>query len=93
MDLLDAVVEGSRERIRPIIMTTTTTVFGILPMLLITGEAGKAEIWGSLALCTAGGLTSSTLLLLIVVPVMYFHGDRLRLWAAAKWSELRPRKT
>jgi HAE1 family hydrophobic/amphiphilic exporter-1 len=89
MVLLEAVVEGARERIRPIVMTTSTTVFGILPMLLITGESGKAEIWRSLALCTAGGLTSSTIFLLIVVPVIYFHGDRLRLWAAAKWSELR----
>jgi len=92
MALLEAVVEGARERIRPIFMTTSTTVFGILPMLLITGDSGKAEIWGSLALCTAGGLVTSTMFLLIVVPVVYFHGDRLRLWAAAKWSELRLRK-
>jgi HAE1 family hydrophobic/amphiphilic exporter-1 len=92
MPLLEAVVEGARERIRPIIMTTGTTVFGILPMLLISAESGQREIWASLALCTAGGLVTSTMFLLIVVPVIYFHGDRLRLWASAKWSELRLHK-
>jgi HAE1 family hydrophobic/amphiphilic exporter-1 len=87
--LLEAVAEGARERIRPIIMTTGTTVFGILPMLLIPAESGKMRIWSALALCTAGGLVSSTLFLLIVVPVVYIHGDRLRSWAAVKWNEFR----
>ena len=86
-DLLEAVLKGTRERFRPILMTTGTTVFGILPMLFVKAEAGKREIWSSLALCTAGGLVSSTVLILIVVPIFYFYGDRLKPWFAGKLRE------
>jgi HAE1 family hydrophobic/amphiphilic exporter-1 len=87
--LHEAVVRGTRDRIRPILMTTATTVFGMLPLLLISAEANKRQIWSSLALCTVGGLTSSTLLILLVVPVLYYHGDGLRAWAAEKVREAR----
>ena len=76
--LLDAVVEGARDRLRPIIMTTGTTVFGILPMLLLTAEAGKRQIWNALALCTAGGLVSSTIFILAVVPIFYYYVEKRR---------------
>jgi HAE1 family hydrophobic/amphiphilic exporter-1 len=76
--LLDAVVEGTRDRLRPIIMTTGTTVFGILPMLLLTAAAGKRQIWNALALCTAGGLVSSTLFILAVVPIFYYYVEKGR---------------
>ncbi|MCX6566474.1 MAG: efflux RND transporter permease subunit [Candidatus Aminicenantes bacterium] len=91
--LLEGVVEGARERVRPILMTAGTTVFGILPMLFIPAGSGRMKIWSSLALCTVGGVTSSTLLLLIVVPVVYVYGERLRNWAAAIWHELRRRSS
>jgi HAE1 family hydrophobic/amphiphilic exporter-1 len=87
--LLEAVVRGTRDRVRPIFMTTATTVFGMLPLLLIGAEANRRQIWSSLALCTVGGLTSSTLLVLVVIPVLYFHGDGLRAWGAEKASEAR----
>ncbi len=90
LPLLDAVVIGTRDRIRPILMTTGTTVFGILPMLLVQAEAEiKRQIWSSLALCTVGGLTSSTLFLLVVIPVLYYRGDGLKGWFAARIAELR----
>jgi len=89
--LIEAAVEGARERIRPILMTTGTTVFGILPMLLLPVESGKMRIWSSLALCTAGGLVTSALFLLIVVPIVYVQVDHLRRWAAAWWSRIRSR--
>ena len=76
--LLDAVVEGTRDRLRPIIMTTGTTVFGILPMLLLTAEGAQRPIWRALALCTAGGLVSSTLFILAVVPIFYFYVEKRR---------------
>ncbi len=76
--LLEAVLEGTLERVRPVLMTAGTTVFGILPLLFFRTEAGRGEIWSSLALCTAGGLASSTVLILVVVPIFYFHGERLR---------------
>ncbi len=91
LTVVEAAVEGARDRLRPIIMTTGTTVFGILPMLLIPTQTGKMRIWSSLALCTAGGLVTSTLLLLIVIPILYVHGERLRLWAASRWQAFRSR--
>jgi hydrophobic/amphiphilic exporter-1 (mainly G- bacteria), HAE1 family len=86
-DLLEAVLSGTRDRVRPLLMTTSTTVFGILPMLFIKAGAGRREIWSSLALCTAGGLVSSTILILIVVPIFYFYGDRLKPWFARQLAE------
>jgi HAE1 family hydrophobic/amphiphilic exporter-1 len=89
LGLHDAVVRGTRDRIRPIFMTVATTIFGMLPMLLISAEANKRQIWSSLALCTIGGLTSSTILVFIVLPVLYYHGDGLRAWGAEKAREAR----
>jgi HAE1 family hydrophobic/amphiphilic exporter-1 len=89
LSLAEAVVQGTRDRVRPIFMTTATTVCGMLPLLLISAQMNKRQIWSSLALCTVGGLTTSTLLILFVIPVLYFHGDRLRAWAAGKVREAR----
>ena len=89
MELLEAIVRGTRARVRPIFMTTATTVFGMLPLLLIGAEANKRQIWSSLALCTVGGLATSTVLILIVIPVLYYHGDGLKAWAAEKAREAR----
>ena len=89
LGLLEAVVRGTRDRVRPILMTTMTTVFGMLPMLLISAQQNKRQIWSSLALCTVGGLSSSTLLILVVIPVLYYHGDGLRAWGAEKAREAR----
>jgi HAE1 family hydrophobic/amphiphilic exporter-1 len=87
--LLDAVLRGTRDRVRPLLMTTATTVFGMLPLLLIGAETNKRQIWSSLALCTVGGLTTSTLLILVVIPVLYYHGDGSRAWGAEKFREAR----
>jgi HAE1 family hydrophobic/amphiphilic exporter-1 len=89
LELLEAVLRGTKDRVRPIFMTTATTVLGMLPLLLIGAEANKRQIWSSLALCTVGGLATSTLLILAVVPVLYFHGDGLREWAKKRAREAR----
>lgn len=86
--LLEAVLKGSRERVRPIFLTTGTTVLGMLPMVLIRLEEGRRQIWSSLALSAVGGLISSTIFILIVVPIFYFYGDRIRGWAQGKKEEL-----
>jgi HAE1 family hydrophobic/amphiphilic exporter-1 len=78
---LEAVVEGTKDRIRPIFMTTATTVFGIIPLLIINTETGRQKIWSALALCTAGGLVTSTLFLLVVIPVLDYHGEKAKNWA------------
>jgi len=87
--LLEAVVTGTRERVRPIFMTTGTTVLGMFPLLLIQAEVGKRRIWASLALSTVGGLISSTIFILIVIPIFYLYGDRMRSWSREKLGELR----
>ncbi len=89
LGLEEAVIRGTRDRVRPIFMTTATTVFGMLPLLLIGAKANERQIWSSLALCTVGGLTTSTMLVFIVIPVLYFHGDGLRAWGAEKAREAR----
>ncbi|MGH3786025.1 MAG: efflux RND transporter permease subunit [Pseudonocardiaceae bacterium] len=68
--VLNAVVEGSAQRLRPILMTAVATVFALLPMALgLTG--GGAFISQPLAIVVIGGLISSTLLTLVLVPVLY----------------------
>jgi HAE1 family hydrophobic/amphiphilic exporter-1 len=86
--LAEAVIEGTRERVRPILMTTGTTVLGTMPMLLLRADAGKSDIWSSLALCLAGGLTASTPLMLAVIPVLYHAAERLRPRSARKAREI-----
>ncbi|GAA4966895.1 efflux RND transporter permease subunit [Kineococcus glutinatus] len=74
-DLEDAVTEGARKRLRPIVMTAAATIFALLPMAVgVTG--GGAFISRPLALVVIGGLVSSTLLTLVVVPVIYTLGQR-----------------
>jgi hypothetical protein len=51
-------------------------------MLLIVAGEGKRQIWTSLALCTVGGLVTSTIFILVVVPIFYVHGEKLRGWGA-----------
>ncbi|MFZ2053949.1 MAG: efflux RND transporter permease subunit [Candidatus Aminicenantales bacterium] len=89
LPLLEAVLKGSRERVRPIFLTTATTVLGMFPLLLIQAEVGKRKIWASLALSAVGGLTSSTIFVLIVIPIFYLYGDRMRSWMQAKMAELK----
>ncbi len=68
MPVMEAIIAGSGQRLRPILMTTATTVLGLLPLVL---AEGKATLWGTLALSTIGGLTSSTILVLLVTPSLY----------------------
>lgn len=69
VDKLDAVIGASRIRFRPILMTTLTTVLGLLPMALAVGEG--AELRSPLAITVSFGLIFSTLLTLVVIPVIY----------------------
>lgn len=84
--LVEAVIKGSRERVRPIFLTSSTTVLGMLPLIVIQVEAGKTQIWSSLALSAVGGLVSSSLFILIVLPIFYFYGDSLRKIKWVKWG-------
>ncbi|SDH14232.1 efflux RND transporter permease subunit [Pseudonocardia oroxyli] len=75
--LIDAVLEGAAHRVRPIIMTAVATIMALLPMSLgLTG--GGVFISQPLAVVVIGGLISSTLLTLVLVPVLYVLVERLR---------------
>ncbi len=67
--LMDAVVEGSVKRLRPVLMTATIAAFGLLPLLFASGPG--SEIQRPLAIVVINGLISSTLLTLIILPILY----------------------
>ena len=71
---IDAVLHAGTARFRPILMTTSTTVLGLLPMALGLGEG--AEIRAPMAITVIGGLLVSTLLTLVLIPVVYTLFDR-----------------
>ncbi|AMJ56952.1 MULTISPECIES: efflux RND transporter permease subunit [Stenotrophomonas] len=70
----EALVEGARSRLRPIMMTTLCAVFGFLPLALAFGEG--AEVRSPMAITVIGGLLVSTMLTLLVIPVVYDLLDR-----------------
>ncbi len=74
MERMQAIQEAGLTRLRPIIMTTLTTTFGMLPLAMGLGEG--AEIRAPMAITVIGGLLMSTMLTLIVVPVLYSLMDR-----------------
>jgi HAE1 family hydrophobic/amphiphilic exporter-1 len=82
MNTYDALVIGGRTRIRPILMTAITTMVGLVPLALGYGQG--ILLASELAIVVLGGLVSSTLLTLIVVPVLYSLTDPLRRRATVK---------
>ncbi len=75
-NLLDAVVQGTLDRVRPIMMTSATTILGLLPLVLFVQP--DKSIWYALSLATIGGLLSSTLLVLVVIPVLLVGLKKVR---------------
>lgn len=78
MGVREAVIEGGRIRLRPILMTAFSTGLAMLPMIVAAREG--AEMWQPLALTALGGLLSSTFLTLLVVPVAYSLFEDLSAW-------------
>lgn len=78
MTLYDAVITGGKTRLRPVLMTSLTTIFGMVPLVLSRGEG--SEIWNTLGITVIGGLLVSGLVTLILVPLLYslVHGRRLK---------------
>ena len=67
--LADAVILGGKSRLRPVLMTSFTTVLGMVPMAMGIGEG--SEIWRPMGIAVVGGLVVSTLLTLFIVPALY----------------------
>jgi HAE1 family hydrophobic/amphiphilic exporter-1 len=76
VELREAIVRAGRIRLRPIVMTTLTTICGLIPMALGLGEGAEAN--ASLAISVIGGLTVSTFLTLVFVPTLYFIAENWR---------------
>jgi HAE1 family hydrophobic/amphiphilic exporter-1 len=80
LPLPNAIVKGTVERVRPILMTTATTVAGLLPLVLF-GKGAGSNIWDALAYVLIGGLLSSTLFVLTITPAVYGVFERWKLRA------------
>lgn len=75
-ELTEALIEAGRERLRPILMTTLAMIAGMLPIAMATGAG--AEVKSGMAWVIIGGLSSSLLLTLLLVPIMFYIVERLR---------------
>ncbi len=69
MGVIQSVVNGGKSRLRPVLMTTLTTILGMLPLALSSSEG--SEMWKPMAITVIGGLTISTLFTLVIVPTVY----------------------
>src|SRR5690606_3097480 len=91
LPLRDAILQATLDRVRPILMTTATTVVGLLPLVLFS-ETADANIWNALGYALIGGMTSSTFLVLTVTPALYLlferRAERRRLARAARPKEV-----
>ncbi|MCI0436670.1 MAG: efflux RND transporter permease subunit [Gemmatimonadetes bacterium] len=83
----DAILEAGRARLRPILMTSVTTMLGVFPMML--GLGAGADLQKPLAVAVFGGLFTSTALTLIVIPVVYEMVDDARAWIVRRRSAAR----
>ncbi|MDR0787824.1 MAG: efflux RND transporter permease subunit [Gemmatimonadota bacterium] len=75
LPLVQVILSGSLDRVRPILMTTATSILGLLPLVLFS-ESPDANIWNAMGYALIGGLTSSTFLVLTVTPALYLLFER-----------------
>ncbi|HPF90891.1 MAG TPA: efflux RND transporter permease subunit [Flavobacteriales bacterium] len=90
MGLSEALVEAGKERLRPILMTTVAMIFGMMPIALASGDG--AEVKNGMAWVIIGGLTSSLILTLFLVPTMYYIMTRLMEMVGGKRFKRKRRK-
>jgi HAE1 family hydrophobic/amphiphilic exporter-1 len=88
----EAIIQAGKDRLRPIIMTAITTIFGVLPLALPTllpglfpAAQGRAAMWAPISVAILGGLTTSTFFTLIILPTFYSISDsvsrRIKQWS------------
>ena len=76
LELKEAILEAGQRRIRPIVMTSITTILALLPLTFGFGES--AALRAPMALAVIGGLVTSTILTLVVIPCVYFVFENFR---------------
>jgi len=87
MDMYAAFVQGCKDRVRPILMTSTTTIMGLLPLIVFSSKTrGYGREWYLLSLASIGGLLSATPLTLSVIPVLYIVFEEWRRSVRKHWS-------
>ena len=69
MELYDAIAVSGKSRLRPVLMTALTTILGMLPMAVMSGEG--SELWKPMGITVIGGLIFSTVVTMVIIPVMY----------------------
>ncbi len=83
----EALVQGGKDRMRPILMTAGTTVLGLLPLCFGTTQiGGDGPPYYPMARAIVGGLTFSTVITLIILPTIYIILDDIKLWAGRIWQ-------
>ncbi len=91
LSIREAVVHGGRTRLRPILMTSLTTMLAMIPLALGLGDGG--EVQAPMARVVIGGLATSTLITLILIPVLYTVVKELKPAATWNWGFSRSRLT
>jgi HAE1 family hydrophobic/amphiphilic exporter-1 len=86
MDRRSAIIQGGQQRLRPILMTTLTTILALIPLTIGFGES--VQLRSPMALAVIGGLITSTLLTLVVIPCVYDVFDRLHPASSASASDI-----
>ena len=83
-----AIIQGGRDRLRPILMTAFTSLFGLLPLTvpfflpdLFPQSEGRSRMWAPVSLAVFGGLTTSTFLTLLILPTVYSYMDDLSVYS------------
>jgi hydrophobic/amphiphilic exporter-1 (mainly G- bacteria), HAE1 family len=84
----EALLEGCSARLRPVLMTSLTTLLGLIPMAFLAGE-GMGQMFAPIGRAVIGGLTSSMILTLLLTPVLYAWADDIGRWLADVWAGAR----
>lgn len=84
----EALLEGCQARLRPVLMTSLTTLIGMVPMAFLAGE-GMGQMFSPIGRAVIGGLSTSMVLTLTLTPVLYAWADDIGAWLAAVWARAR----
>jgi hydrophobic/amphiphilic exporter-1 (mainly G- bacteria), HAE1 family len=88
MSRREALLNGCQARMRPVLMTSLTTLMGMVPMAFLAGE-GMGQMFAPIGRAVIGGLTTSMILTLTLTPVLYAWIDDIGVWAAEVWGRAR----